>query len=238
MATYLATVNVGEFDIDDYSADGIDYWDAIDPDLFEPVAAPRTGTQFALSQIADASYKRLARTISVPAGGAQLSFWIDRDTESQWDFVFVEIHTVGQDDWTTLADLNGHTTQDTGFVVPVLARHPPVPDPLPDRHGARAATRPARPATWWAATGDSGDAENWAFDLGAYAGSDVEVSISYASDDVVQRNGVFVDDIVVSTGAGLDLLRGRRRHDGRLDRTRSARGQPRQRQRLDRRDRR
>ena len=35
--------------------------------------------------------------------------------------------------------------------------------------------------------------------------------------------GVFIDDIVVSTGAGLDLLRGRRRHDGRLDRSRSAR---------------
>ena len=27
-----------------------------------------------------------------------------------WDHVFVEAHTVGQDDWTTLPDLNGHTT--------------------------------------------------------------------------------------------------------------------------------
>ena len=41
-----------------------------------------------------------------------------------------------------------------------------------------------------------------AVDLSAYAGGDVEVSISYASDDSVQLPGVFVDDIVVSTGAG------------------------------------
>ena len=28
--------------------------------------------------------------------------------------MFVEAHTVGQDNWTTLPDLNGHTTQVTG----------------------------------------------------------------------------------------------------------------------------
>ena len=41
-----------------------------------------------------------------------------------------------------------------------------------------------------------------AVDLSAYAGNDVEVSITYASDDLFQYHGVFVDDIVVSTGAG------------------------------------
>ena len=43
---------------------------------------------------------------------------------------------------------------------------------------------------------------NGQVDLSAYAGSDVEVSISYASDDIVPGRGVFVDDIVVSTGSG------------------------------------
>ena len=201
MATYLATINVGEFDVDEYSTDAIDFWDAIDPDLFDPIAAPRTGTQFAISGAADASYKRLARTISVPAGGAQLSFWIDRDTEFPWDFVFVEIHTVGQDDWTTLEDLNGHTTQDTGFVCPFwLDIHPFLTN---YQTATRKGCDPSgTTGDWWAATGNSGDAENWAFDLGAYAGSDVEVSISYASDDVVQRAGVFIDDIVVTPGPG------------------------------------
>ncbi|HEX5691913.1 MAG TPA: M1 family aminopeptidase, partial [Roseiflexaceae bacterium] len=45
-------------------------------------------------------------------------------------------------------------------------------------------------------------AEQWSIDLSAWAGKDVEVSISYASDDTVQLKGAFVDDIVVSTGEG------------------------------------
>ena len=28
--------------------------------------------------------------------------------------MIVEAHTVGQEDWTTLPDMNGHTTDDTG----------------------------------------------------------------------------------------------------------------------------
>ena len=62
------------------------------------------------SQIADVTYKRLTRTITVPAGGATLSFWTSYDTEPDWDYLFVEAHTVGQDDWTTLPDANGHTS--------------------------------------------------------------------------------------------------------------------------------
>ena len=44
--------------------------------------------------------------------------------------------------------------------------------------------------------------EQWQVDLSAFAGSDVEVSISYASDDFVQLPGVVVDDVDVSTGEG------------------------------------
>ena len=40
-----------------------------------------------------------------------LSFWMSNDTEADWDFVFVEAHTVGQNDWTTLPDQNGHTSR-------------------------------------------------------------------------------------------------------------------------------
>ncbi|HEX9372672.1 MAG TPA: hypothetical protein VF897_16795, partial [Roseiflexaceae bacterium] len=50
-----------------------------------------------------------------------------RDTEPDWDYVFVEAHTVGQDDWTTLPDANGHTSQDTGqscVVIPLGDMHP------------------------------------------------------------------------------------------------------------------
>lgn len=80
MASYLTTATIGEFDLRAYREDGIRYWDVIDPDLFVP-AAPRSGAGFAISQAANLSYKRLARTISVPASGGQLSFWASRDTE-------------------------------------------------------------------------------------------------------------------------------------------------------------
>src|SRR5262245_14246288 len=110
MATYLAAVAIGEFDIRAYEAGGIRFWDAVDPVLLEPVATPRTGDRFAFSQSANFGYKRLSHTIDVPADGGELSFHVQRDTEPFYDFFFVEAHTVGQDDWTTLPDERGHTT--------------------------------------------------------------------------------------------------------------------------------
>jgi hypothetical protein len=201
MATYLATVNVGEFDIRAYKKHGIRYWDAFDPDLFVK-PQPRTGTQFAISQKGDTSYKRLTRTISVPAGGASLSFWITRDTEPNWDFVFVEAHTVGQDDWTTLPDENGHTAQDTGFSCPFwLGLHPFLEHYQTD-NGDGTCSPAGSSGDWWAVSGSSDGYEQWQVDLSQFAGSDVEVSISYASDDFVQLPGAVVDDVVVSTGEG------------------------------------
>jgi len=200
MASYLAMMAIGEFDVRAYREDGLKYWDALDPDLFA-TTAPRTGEQYALSQVADLTYKRLTRTIAVPAGGAELSFWITRDTEFNWDFVFVEAHTVGQDDWTTLEDQNGHTGQETGFVCPFwLQLHPFLEHyqtPAGDACDPSGTT-----GEWWAATGSSDGYEQWTVDLSGFSGSTVEVSISYASDDIVQGSGAFVDDVAVSTGEG------------------------------------
>jgi len=201
MASYLTTATIGEFEINAYRAGGVKFWDAIDPDLFTP-PQPRTGEQYALSQFADLSYKRLARTISVPAGGAQLSFWVQRDTEPEWDYVFVEAHAVGSDEWTTLPDLNGHTGPETGQVCPFwLELHPFLAHYQSD-NGEGGCSSNGTSGTWSAASGGSDGYEQWAVDLSPYAGSDVEVSISFASDDVVQLGGVYVDDIVVTGGTG------------------------------------
>lgn len=203
MASYLTTATIGEFDLRSYRDAGIRYWDALDPDLFAPPALPRTGQQFAISQKAQPSYKRLAHTITVPAGGATLSFWITRDTEPNWDFVFVEAHTVGEADWTTLPDLNGHTSEDTGFVCPFwLELHPFLANYQSDNGDGTCSPQGATGGHWWAASGASDGWEQWLVDLSAYAGRDVEVSITYASDDLIQAAGAFVDDIVLSTGAG------------------------------------
>lgn len=202
MASYLVTAAIGHYKVDKYRANGVRYWDAIDATLFEPVAAPHTGTQFALSQMANSSYKRLAHTISVPSSGATLSFWITRDTDPGWDFVFVEAHTPGQDDWTTLPDSEGHTSQATGLACPYWhSIHPFLAHYQTDNADGSCAPNGTSGA-WWGATGASAGYEQWSVDLGAWAGKDVEVSISYASDDIMQYSGAFVDDIVVSTGAG------------------------------------
>jgi len=204
MATYLATVDIGAFRIHSYRRAGIRFWDAIDPVLFDPWARPHTGTQFLYSMMDDSSYKRLARTISVPASGASLSFWVNRYTEPEWDFLFVEAHTVGADDWTTLPDLQGHTSDDTGFSCPFggwQGIHPFLAHYQTD-NGDGTCTPSGSTGTWSAASGVGDGWERWTVDLSPYAGGAVEVSISYASDEIFQHHGVFIDDIEVSSGAG------------------------------------
>ena len=204
MASYLATATIGKFVITDYRKNGIRFYDAIDPVLFAPVATPTSGTQLVNSGMADSSYKRLTRTIAVPAGGATLSFWVTRDTEPPWDFLFVEAHTVGAENWTTLPDTNGHTSSDTGASCPFggwQAIHPFLAHYQTD-NGDGTCSPTGTSGTWSAATGASEGAEQWTVDLGAYAGTSVEVSIAYVSDDIAQFHGVFVDDVTTSTGEG------------------------------------
>ena len=108
--------------------------------------APHTGTQYVYSQIADVSYKRLTREIAVPAGGGDLTFWTSYDTEPDWDYMFVEARTPGGDNWTTLPDANGNTSQSTGprrrrrrsgELPGRVGRPAPAAHPLPDRDGRR-----------------------------------------------------------------------------------------------------
>jgi hypothetical protein len=170
---------------------------------------PHTGSQYMYSQIGDQSWKRITRTITVPAGGATMSFWTSYDTEADWDFAFVEAHTLGQSDWTTLPDQNGHTTQSTGPNDPDLASCPagweeihPFITHYQTHNADNTCTPTGSTGIWNAATGNSGGWQQWSVNLAPYAGKQVEVSISYVSDWATQGLGVFVDDIAVSTGAG------------------------------------
>jgi hypothetical protein len=73
------------------------------------------------------TYKRLARAIDVPAGGATMSFWTSYDTEPAWDHVFVEAHTVGQDNWTTPGAPPGSAPNSNDFTRTTLAGFPEGP---------------------------------------------------------------------------------------------------------------
>ncbi len=167
---------------------------------------PHTGTHYVYSQIADVSYKRLTRTMTVPAAGGNLSFWTSFNTEADWDHVFVEVHTVGQNDWTTLPDANGHTTQTTGQACPLNTSggwrtlHPWL-DHYQTQVGDAACTPTGTTGAWNATSGDSGGWQQWRIILNAYAGKQIEVSISYASDWATQGLGVFVDDVTLPDGS-------------------------------------
>jgi bacillopeptidase F (M6 metalloprotease family) len=160
------------------------------------------------SQRANQSYKRLTRTITVPPGGATLTFQTSYDLETDFDYLFVEARTPGQDDWTTLPDVNGNTSDDTGVsctdgwtedLHPFLNHYQTL---NPDETCSPTGNIGSPPGEWNAATGRSSGWDTWEIDLGPYAGGEVEISITQANDPGVQNVNAFVDDIQVSTGEG------------------------------------
>jgi hypothetical protein len=176
---------------------------------------PHTGTQYVYSQIADVSYKRLTREVAVPAAGGSMTFWTSYDTEADWDHLFVEARTPGGNDWTTLPDANGHTTQTTGESCKQensggwRTLHPHL-DHYQTQTGASTCAPTGTTGAWNAASGNSGGWQEWSINLSAYAGKTVEISIAYASDWATQGIGVFLDDVTLPDGtstsfeAGLD----------------------------------
>jgi Zinc carboxypeptidase/Immune inhibitor A-like, MAM domain len=175
-----------------------------------PAYDPPEGTHYAYSQVADQSYKRLSTTVDLTGHtSGSLSFKLSYDTEPRYDFVFIEAHTVGQDDWTTLP-VPGITTQDVGAGCPDndpfwLALHPFLNHYLTRsaKAGGGFQCTPhgnvGSPAgDWNAATGNSGGFRDWNVDLSSFAGKNVEVSITYEQDPASDGLGVFVDDVKIN----------------------------------------
>jgi hypothetical protein len=175
---------------------------------------PHTGSSFMWSDRADEAYKRLTRTIDVPTGGATLSFWTSYNLELDFDYMIVEAHTVGQDNWTTLPDQNGHTTSDlsadeacTGGwsnpddaanVLHPFLTHYQTFDPATGTCSSTGTT-----GEWNAANGSSSGWQRFQVNIPADMGPRVEISITSVSDWGFQQfPGVFIDDIEVSTGEG------------------------------------
>ncbi|MFK3980837.1 M14 family zinc carboxypeptidase [Micromonospora sp. NPDC050397] len=157
---------------------------------------PRTGSWYVFSGQSDVAYKRLTRTVDLTgATSGQLRFYVSHDTEADWDFTFVEAHEVGTDNWTTLPEANGQTNGNTGASCPeglVDELHPHL------AHYIGADCSPTgSTGSWSAASGPSNGWKEWVVDLTAYAGKQVELSISYVSDWSTQGLGVFVDDTKV-----------------------------------------
>lgn len=219
MATYLAMMAVGQFDMRSYVANGIKFWDGIDSNLMAdlaPAIPPVDGSQMLWSQQADAAYKRVTRTFNVPPGGAQLSFQVLRDTEEFFDFFFVEARTAGGTDWTTLPDINGHTNQDPGACPYISEVHPflthyltDVPPDLGDPNNPDDDIFfPCDPVgtsgAWNAISGASDGWETWTVQL-PNAGAttkQTEISLTSTSDESFQARGVAVDAVIGPSGQG------------------------------------
>ncbi|MCF2530471.1 M14 family metallopeptidase [Yinghuangia soli] len=170
---------------------------------------PYTGSKYIAGPHQDDSYMRLTRTIDLTgvtaADAAKLTAQMSWDTEESYDNVIVEAHTVGQDDWTTLPDLNGRSSTavpaecSAGFYVgghPHLAHYLTVGTPC-----APTGTSGA----WNAFTANSGGWQEVAFDLSAYAGKQIEVSISYVTDPGSGGVGLFIDEAkLVKNGTAVE----------------------------------
>jgi hypothetical protein len=159
--------------------------------------APVEGERYAGALHADSSYMRLTKTVDLStASSAELQFQMSINTEPSYDNVIVEARTAGGSDWTTLPELpeQGSRSNETppaectgnGFL---LQLHPFLRNYLdgPDCQTGvwhRMTSGPQWPSGW----------HEVSFDLSAFAGEQVEVSITYVTDPASGGVGAFVDD--------------------------------------------
>ncbi|MFG3290201.1 M14 family zinc carboxypeptidase [Streptomyces sp. NPDC048179] len=166
---------------------------------------PYSGSYMAAAVHTDDSYKRLTRTIDLTdvTASQQPTFstkllW---DTEPGYDHAVVEAHVVGSDDWTTLPEKGGATTDavpsecGAGFLI---AEHPWLRHYLTIDNNQ--CTSSGTSGSWHSLTGSSAGWQSVNFDLSAYAGKSVELSLSYITDPSTGGHGVLVDDASLVVG--------------------------------------
>ncbi|WP_327356947.1 M14 family zinc carboxypeptidase [Streptomyces sp. NBC_01304] len=167
--------------------------------------APFEGTGMASATHADSDWKRLTRTLDLTgvtaADAPELKFAVNWNTEPGYDHAVLEAHTAGADDWTTLPDKGGRTSQavpeecGAGFYMrthPFLGRYL--------TRSADGCTPGGTSGAWNAFTGASDGWTQVSFDLAAYAGKKVEVSLSSITDPGSGGRGVFADNASLVVG--------------------------------------
>jgi bacillopeptidase F (M6 metalloprotease family) len=151
------------------------------------------------------AFKRLRREVDLAgATNASLSFKFSADLEANWDYMAVEVREAGTENWTTLpAQEEGVTSQDTGESCPSgWSSGSDMLHPQLQHYQTVNADGTCSPTgstgQWNAFTGNSGGWQDWTVDLSAYAGKQVEVSISVITDWSTLQLGVWVDDATVT----------------------------------------
>ena len=166
--------------------------------------SPVEGARYAGAVHADNSYTRLTKTVDLTsvtaADSPELQFQLSLNSEPGYDHLLIEARTAGGDNWTTLPDLNGGTSTDVpadceqGFL---LELHPFLERYLT---GGNPCTNTGTSGAWNSFTGATDGWTQAAADLSAYAGQQVELSITYVTDPAFGGVGAFVDDTRVVAG--------------------------------------
>ncbi|KUO22842.1 M14 family metallopeptidase [Streptomyces dysideae] len=166
---------------------------------------PYAGSYMAAAVHTDNAYKRLTRTVDLTGVSAAdqptLRTQLLWDTEPGYDNVLVEAHTTGADDWTTLPEAGGATSTtvpaecEAGYYA---AGHPWLTHYL--TVAASGCTATGTSGSWNALTGSSAGWQQVGFDLSAYAGKSVEISISYVTDPGSGGHGVLADETSLVVG--------------------------------------
>jgi hypothetical protein len=174
---------------------------------------PYAGSSMAAAVHTDDAYKRLTRTVNLTGVSAadkpSLRTRLLWDTEPGYDNAIVEARTVGADDWTTLPETGGATRTtvpedcSAGYYV---GEHPQLRHYLTVSAGGCTAT--GTTGAWNALTGASSGWQQVEFDLSAYAGKSVEVSISYVTDPGSGGHGVLADDASLVVGGAVTETEG------------------------------
>ena len=175
---------------------------------------PHTGQSFMWSDRADEAYKRLSRTITVPAGGrpcpsgpastssrTSTTWWSrptpsDRTTGRRCPTRTVTPRVTCRNDQSCTGGWS-NPNDEANVLHPFLTHY----QTFNEADGTCSSTGSS--GVWNAANGSSSGWQQFEIDLGPYAGSQVEVSITSLSDWGLQQfPGVFIDEVEVSTGEG------------------------------------
>ncbi|MFF5443776.1 M14 family zinc carboxypeptidase [Streptomyces sp. NPDC012888] len=167
--------------------------------------APVAGAWMASATHDDDDWKRLVREVDLTgvtaADRPALKMALHWNTEPGYDHAVLEARTAGGDDWTTLPEAGGQSSTTVpeecgaGFFVnghPFLRRYLTLE--------AGGCTPAGTSGTWNSFTGSSGGWKQVSFDLSAYAGKKVELSLAYITDPGSGGRGVFMDEARLSTG--------------------------------------
>ena len=160
----------------------------------------------------DAAYKRLLKPFSVPAGGGNVrTSATSFDLEADYDYIFVEIHTVGagrldharRRERPHLQTTSASPVPSTGDGSDWQSNHPFLAHYQTKIDGGDDCDPTGSSGSWNAATGNSGGWQEWSMPIpAAYNGENVEISVSVVSDPAVQGLGAWVDEMRLVDSGG------------------------------------